>query len=377
MHAPFGPILVQFGPLTIRWYGVIMATAILVGTLIASRYVERFGFPGDTIFDLLKWCFIPALVGARLYFVFIQTPRTPDGIGRYLANPLEILAVWHGGIHIFGGLIFGSVALILYVWSRRLPLAIYLDAAGVALLLSQAIGRLGNFINQELYGPPTTLPWGLRIDPEARIAPYDDLTKYPESVRFQPLFLYELTWNLIGFTLLYTISRRLAGRLRNGDLILLYLIWYPLGRFIIEFMRSDSWFFSVFGVHFNLVHIISALVILGSATVLYARHRPAPARPDLLSTLGAAITERYERARAAVQRRLPAPEGVDVPVITPVAVHAGPVAHFAVSAPSRRGPLALPTGVEATLARPVVRHRQTRSARGDAPSERDNSDALR
>ena len=145
----------------------------------------------------------------------------------------------------------------------------------VGLLIGQAIGRIGNFINQELYGPPTTLPWGLRIDPAHRVPPYNNLTLYPESVRFQPLFLYELIWDALGFAVLYFISRRFKTRLRNGDLFLMYLIWFPTGRFFIEFMRSDSWFFP--GTHIDLVHILSALTVITSASILILRHRRQPA----------------------------------------------------------------------------------------------------
>lgn len=155
--------------------------------------------------------------------------------------------------------------------ARKLPPLIYLDAVGLALPLAQAIGRLGNFINQELYGPPTTLPWGLRIDPAHRVLPYNNLIAYPESVRFHPLFLYEMVWNLIGFTLIFWISRRFEKQLHEGDIFLMYVIWYPLGRFFIEFLRTDSWFFP--GTPFNLVHFISAIVIVTAAIVLFLRHR--------------------------------------------------------------------------------------------------------
>ena len=131
----------------------------------------------------------------------------------------------------------------------------YLDGIALGLLLAQAIGRWGNFINQELYGPPTTLPWGLRIDPEHRIPPYNDLTQYPESIRFHPLFLYESVWNFVGFWVLFWISRKFEQQLKPGDLALGYLIWYPLGRFFIEFLRTDSWFFP--GTPFNVVHVFS------------------------------------------------------------------------------------------------------------------------
>jgi phosphatidylglycerol:prolipoprotein diacylglycerol transferase len=235
---------------------------------------------------MLLWVLIPALLGARLYYVFIQSPRGPEGLGRYLANPAEIFAVWSGGLHIFGALIFGAAALWFFARRRKLNVLLYADAIALGLPLAQAIGRWANFINQELYGPPTTLPWGLRIDQNHRIGPYADMEQFPESTRFHPLFLYESLWNLIGFGLIFWISRRFAGRLKDGDLLLLYLIWYPLGRFFLEFLRTDSWFFP--GTPFNPVHLISALAIGASAFILYRRHRggstPAKADPEPAET---------------------------------------------------------------------------------------------
>ena len=208
MYPPFGPVLIELGPLTLRWYGILMMIAIGLAIVVAGREVARRGLDPNTLYDMVFWVLIPAGIGARLYYVFIQSPRTPEGIGRFLENPLLIFQIWTGGIHIFGAFIFGGVALVLYCRWRRLPTLVYLDALAVALPLAQAVGRLGNFINQELYGPPTTLPWGLRIDPDHRIPPYNDLTTYPETARFHPLFLYELLWNFIGFGLLFWISRR-------------------------------------------------------------------------------------------------------------------------------------------------------------------------
>lgn len=275
MYPPVNPILIQLGPISIHWYGLTMTAAIFVGTLVASRYVGRKGQDPNSIWEMLLWVLIPALVGARLYFVFIQSPRGPNGIGQYLANPIEILQIWRGGIHIYGAIILGGIAALLFIRIRKLPALIYLDGIALGLLIGQAIGRIGNFINQELYGPPTTLPWGLRIDAAHRVPPYDNLTAYPDSVRFQPLFLYELTWDALGFVVLYFISRRFKDRLRNGDLLLLYLIWFPIGRFFIEFMRSDSWFFP--GTPFDLVHLLSAIAVISSATILILRHRHQPA----------------------------------------------------------------------------------------------------
>ncbi|MEB3230779.1 MAG: prolipoprotein diacylglyceryl transferase [Leptolyngbyaceae bacterium] len=270
MYPPVDPIIVEFGPIVLRWYGLLMVSAILVGSTIASRYVARKGQDPDDFWDMLLWVMIPGFIGARLYYVFIQSPRSDAGIGYYLANPGEILKVWGGGIHIFGAFIFGGIALWLFTRLRQLPTLVFLDAIGLATPLAQAIGRWGNFINQELYGPPTNGPFGLRIDPNHRIDPYRDLTLYPESTRFHALFLYESVWNAIGFALIFWLSRRFEKVLKPGDIILMYLIWYPLGRFFIEFLRTDSWFFP--GTPFNVVHILSAIALLLSATTLYLRH---------------------------------------------------------------------------------------------------------
>jgi len=269
MYPPVGPTIIEIGPLTLRWYGVLMMLAFVVAAAIAARHVGRKKLSESTVWDGLVWVLIGAIIGARLYYVFIQSPRGPEGLGRYLASPLEILNVMGGGLHIFGGFIGGGLAILLYARRHRLPIAIYLDGAALGLPLGQAIARLGNFINQELYGPPTDLPWGLRIDSSHRIPPYNDLALYPESTRFHPFFLYEGLWNLAGFGLLQIIARRFADRLRDGDLILIYAIWYPLGRFFLEFLRTDSWFFP--GTRFNVVHLLCLAAIGVSAALLAHR----------------------------------------------------------------------------------------------------------
>ncbi|MBE9135705.1 prolipoprotein diacylglyceryl transferase [Nodosilinea sp. LEGE 07088] len=273
MYPPVDPIIFQFGPLALRWYGVLMLAAILVAAWVASREVARKGEDPENLWDMLVWILIPGFIGARLYYVFIQSPRGESGLGYYLQNPSEILKIWGGGIHIFGGFIAGGVALWLFTRIRHLRPLPYLDAIALGLPLAQAIGRWGNFINQELYGPPTTLSWGLRIDPQQRIQPYNDLSTYPESTRFHPLFLYESLWNFLGFAVLFWISRRFQKDLKEGDIALLYLIWYPLGRFFIEFLRTDSWFFP--GTPFNMVHILSAIAIMIAVISLYVRHSPS------------------------------------------------------------------------------------------------------
>lgn len=271
MYPPFDPIIFEIGPLALRWYGILLVTGMIAASWVASRYVYRKGEDGELVWDMLVWVLIPALIGARLYYVFIQSPRGPQGFDRFIENPISILQIWNGGIHIFGAFIFGGIALYVYGRVRDLPMSIYMDGIALGLPLGQAIGRWANFINQELYGPPTSLPWGLRIDPSHRIPPYHDLVQYPESTRFQPLFLYESLWNFIGFGLLYWISRRFENWLKPWDLLLLYLIWYPLGRFFLEFVRTDSWFFG--GTPFNTVHVLSAISVIIAASILFLRHR--------------------------------------------------------------------------------------------------------
>jgi len=269
MYPPVDPVIFEWGPLSLRWYGVLMMTAILVGAFVASHQVKRWGGDSENLWDMLTWILIPGFIGARLYYVLIQSP--PEQAREYLANPMSILRIWDGGIHIFGGFIFGAIALWLYAKLNQLPALVYLDAIAFTLPLSQAIGRWGNFINQELYGPPTDLPWGLRIDPRHRIPPYNDLETYPESTRFHPLFLYESLWNFLGFFLILWLSRRFSRQLKQGDILLMYLIWYPGGRFLIEFLRTDSWFFP--RTPFNVVHILCVIAVLTSIVLLLRRDR--------------------------------------------------------------------------------------------------------
>src|SRR2546423_1257914 len=166
MYPPFGPVIFQLGAFALHWYGVIIVVAILAAASVASHYVTRHGQNSNSIWDMLLWVLIPALIGERLYYVFIQSPRGPNGLGEYLAHPIEILEIWRGGMHIYGAFIFGGIAIALYTRWRKLPLLIFLDAAGLALPLGQAIGRWANFLNQELYRPPTTLPFRHRTQPQ-------------------------------------------------------------------------------------------------------------------------------------------------------------------------------------------------------------------
>jgi phosphatidylglycerol---prolipoprotein diacylglyceryl transferase len=318
MYPPVDPILLELGPLVLRWYGLLIMSGVLAATWVAARYVARKGEDPANIWDMLIWVLIPGLIGARLYYVFIQSPRGPDGLDRYLADPVSILRVWEGGLHIFGGALFGVIAVYLYARVRKLPMLVYLDGIALGLPLGQAIGRQANFVNQELYGTPTTLPWGLRIDAVYRVPPYDNLLLYPDSARFHPLFLYESLWNLLGFGLIFWFQRRYERALRLGDIVLLYLIWYPLGRFFIELLRADG--DRLAGTPFNLAHLISALCVVGAAATLYWRHREVGARDEVIGSSAETTADDGEvpadNAERAADSAEPVADGVEAVGVT-------------------------------------------------------------
>jgi prolipoprotein diacylglyceryl transferase len=221
---------VELGPLDIRFYGVLIALGAYLGLrLLVSRYEEAGGDP--ELAERTALIAIGAgLLGARIGYVI---PRTEQ----FFERPQDILAIWQGGLAFFGGVALASVVCLLYVRSRGGDLAAMADAAAPALPLAQAIGRWGNYFNQELYGRPTELPWALQVDPERRVAGFQD------AQTFHPTFLYESLWNLaLVAVLLWADRRRVDGQrwLRRGSLGFLYLIGYGVGRFWTELLRIDT-----------------------------------------------------------------------------------------------------------------------------------------
>jgi phosphatidylglycerol:prolipoprotein diacylglycerol transferase len=204
-----------------------------------------------------------------LYHIF-STPAGGDlGWAYYREHPGAIFQIWNGGLGIFGAVAGGVLGVLLYTYRARLSVLRYLDIGAPALLMGQSIGRWGNFVNQELYGPPTTLPWGLKIDEFHRIPPFNDPNQYPLETRFHPVFLYESLWNLIGVALILYAGRKWADKLKEGDLFLFYLIWYPVGRLWVESLRPDAWKIG----NIPMAQIISAALIVISAVLLVVRHR--------------------------------------------------------------------------------------------------------
>lgn len=271
------PILLQLGPFQVRWYGILIMTGVALGAWWATRLARKRGQNPDHVWGALILAILFGIVGARLYHVF-STPAgcpadgtIPCGWPYYRHHFLDAFAVWRTGgfqgLGIYGAVVGGVVGVAIYARRNHLKPLFWLDLGAVGLAFGQFVGRWGNFINQELFGPPTGSTWfGLKINPNL---PHQELppgTDY--STRFHPTFLYESLWCLVVFLVLYNVHARLAGKLRDGDVFLGYLILYPLGRFFIEFLRPDAW--KIGGL--ATAQWIAIVCAVGGLTVLGLRH---------------------------------------------------------------------------------------------------------
>ena len=258
--------------LYIRFYGLILMSGALGASYLTYFRAQRKGENGEIVWDALIWVLIAGIIGARIWHILTPPPdMVAQGITTeyYLTHPLDALAIWNGGL----------LALFIYLRKQRVSFAVWADLIAPGLALGQAIGRWGNFVNQELYGAPSNLPWAIYIDPQNRMPAFSSVAYY------HPLFLYESVWNLANMFLLLWLGSRYADRLKAGDLFLIYLISYPIGRFLLEFVRLDS--SMVAGININ--QDLMLVVIIASAAVLYWRHRRTPAEPDAGGGEGAAL----------------------------------------------------------------------------------------
>ena len=286
---PISPTL-SVGPLTVHLYGIIIVIGAMAAGLLASVEARRRGDNPEHVWNLVTWCLIAGILGARLYHVLSSPQGNAIGFHYYfVTNPFETiqifgasipfptaLMIWNGGLGIFGGIAGGALALVLYAWRNHLSVARWLDYSAAGLILAQAIGRWGNYVNQELYGPPTTLPWGIPIDADHRLPAYADLTRFPaDTARFHPVFLYESLWNLAGCLVLLYIARRFQTRLKDGDICGLYLVIYGLGRLLVEALRPDAWLVG----SIPAAQIVSVLAILLGVALVALRRRSANDQP--------------------------------------------------------------------------------------------------
>ncbi len=254
--SPSGNML-ELVPLSVHYYGLAILAGVVAGVALARRRWAGRGGDPDDISTIALWAVPAGLVGARLYHVATDWPR-------FVGHWEDVPAVWQGGLGIPGGILGGVLAGAVVARHRNLPVPDLLDVVAPALPLAQAIGRLGNWFNQELFGRPTSLPWALRIDPEHRPAGYEG------SSTFHPTFLYEALWNLALVALLLWLDRRWRGRLRTGELFTLYVLGYFLGRLWVEALRIDE-ASRLLGLRVNIV--VSGVAILAATAVLVARRR--------------------------------------------------------------------------------------------------------
>jgi phosphatidylglycerol:prolipoprotein diacylglycerol transferase len=250
---------------SLRWYGVIVMIGVIVGSLIVERELKRRGENGERIWDALIWVIPFGIIGARLWYVLNSTL---GGNRFYIENPLQIINIPQGGLHIFGGMLLGAFVLLRYLKKNQLDAWLFLDAAGPALLIGQAIGRIANFINQELYGPPTTLPWGIPIDLAHRLDQFADL---PESTRFHPTFAYEMLWNFAAAGFLLWLSRRYEKQLKPGALFAGWLMLAGIGRVWIEYFRPDQP--KIEGLDISYSALVAGLMAVSGAILLMIRYK--------------------------------------------------------------------------------------------------------
>lgn len=264
------PVWASFtvGPLTIHTYALCILAGIIAAVIITGRRLQRRGVPRGVVLDIAMWAVPLGIVVARFYHVFTH-------LGDYFypgANLWAVFAIWDGGNAIYGALIGGAVGA--WIACRRIGLRFwaFADALAPALLIAQAIGRLGNWFNQELFGLPTTLPWGLEISPTAAMFPEG----MPAGTLFHPLFLYEMIWNLLGAAVIVLIERRFT--LGWGRSLGLYFLWYGVGRSVLEAIRIDPTSNAPLGVPINVwASIVVALLGLTLLIVQTIRHRtPEP-----------------------------------------------------------------------------------------------------
>ncbi len=260
---------IRIGPLAIHFYALILLTGMLAAAWMTTRRAPQKGLDPEHVWNGLMWAIVPGLIGARIYHILTPQPSSGLTLQYYLQNPLQMLAIWNGGLGIYGGLIGGMLGLVYYLRHHQQPVLRWFDVIVPGAALGQAIGRWGNFINHELYGAPTDLPWGIYIPPDKRLPGY---TQYST---FHPLFLYESLMNLAAFGILLWVERRFRDQLRDGDLILIYFMLYPLIRFTLDFVRLDS---NGFGV-ITTAQLVSLVAFLIAAALLIVRHRQPASKP--------------------------------------------------------------------------------------------------
>lgn len=250
------PVAIQLGPLSIRWYGIIIASGILIGYLMAQSTAKKVGIKEETLIDLIIWCVVMAIICARIYYVAFEWEY-------YSQHLAEIPLIMNGGIAIHGGLIGAFLTGAILCRVKNLSFFQMVDIVAPGIILAQAIGRWGNFINQEAHGGPVSRSFLENI----HIPEFIINQMQIDGVFYQPTFLYESIWNIIGFIILLLIR----PHLKIGETFFAYLIYYSIGRYFIEGLRTDSLMLTEY---LRVAQVISIVIIIASIIfILYRRIR--------------------------------------------------------------------------------------------------------
>lgn len=287
------PTISQFsiGPVTIHIYALCILMGIVLAVWITTTRWKKLGGNFDQVLDITLVSVPAGIIGARLYHI-ITTPERffgPDG------DWAEMFRIWNGGLGIWGGVLFGALAAWAWCRHKHYPMALLADAIAPGLLVAQAVGRLGNWFNQELYGAPTTLPWGLKLNMEGTAIGhseqcYDGAT-CPSGTLFHPTFLCEMIWNLIGAAIIVYIGSKAMKKLKAGSLFAVYIMWYTLGRTWIESLRID-YAHEFLGVRIN-VWVSMAVFVLGAVSFIVVQQMGKDT--DLLAEKLRTVTEIEQR----------------------------------------------------------------------------------
>ncbi|MCE3355899.1 prolipoprotein diacylglyceryl transferase [Staphylococcus aureus] len=261
------PVAFNLGPLSVRWYGIIIAVGILLGYFVAQRALVKAGLHKDTLVDIIFYSALFGFIAARIYFVIFQWPY-------YAENPSEIIKIWHGGIAIHGGLIGGFIAGVIVCKVKNLNPFQIGDIVAPSIILAQGIGRWGNFMNHETHGGPVSRAFLEQL----HLPNFIIENMYINGQYYHPTFLYESIWDVAGFIILVNIRKHL----KLGETFFLYLTWYSIGRFFIEGLRTDSLMLTS---NIRVAQLVSILLILISISLIV--YRRIKYNPPLYSKVGA------------------------------------------------------------------------------------------
>ncbi|HFU9315928.1 TPA: prolipoprotein diacylglyceryl transferase [Staphylococcus aureus] len=261
------PVAFNLGPLSVRWYGIIIAVGILLGYFVAQRALVKAGLHKDTLVDIIFYSALFGFIAARIYFVIFQWPY-------YAENPGEIIKIWHGGIAIHGGLIGGFIAGVIVCKVKNLNPFQIGDIVAPSIILAQGIGRWGNFMNHEAHGGPVSRAFLEQL----HLPNFIIENMYINGQYYHPTFLYESIWDVAGFIILVNIRKHL----KLGETFFLYLTWYSIGRFFIEGLRTDSLMLTS---NIRVAQLVSILLILISISLIV--YRRIKYNPRLFSKVGA------------------------------------------------------------------------------------------